>query len=95
MIGRMADETPALISQGVTLVTGFDLGWLFQVARSERFSASGSLGVKNTTTTDVYLQRFVEGIIEMERSSRATGWSSQRPRCAAPRGSTGHTSSVI
>jgi hypothetical protein len=64
VIGRMADETPALISQGVTLATGFDLGWLFRVTSSERFAASGSLGVKNTATTDVYLQRFIEGIID-------------------------------
>jgi hypothetical protein len=64
VVGRMADETPALISQGVTLYYGFDLGWLFRVASTERLSASGSLGVKNASTTDVYLQRFIEGIID-------------------------------
>jgi hypothetical protein len=62
--GRMATETPTLIKQGVTLYSGFDLGWLFRVAESEQFSMSGSLGVKNSSTTDVFLQRFIEGIIE-------------------------------
>lgn len=64
VIGRMADETPTLIAQGVTLVSGFELGWLFRAAESERFSASGSLGIKNSSTTDVYLQRFIDGIVE-------------------------------
>ena len=64
VVGRMANETPALISQGVTLYSGFDLGWLFRMHRSERFSLSGSLSVRNSAMTDVYLQRYIEGIIE-------------------------------
>jgi hypothetical protein len=64
VIGRMADETPTLLAQGVTLYSGFDLGWLFKMTESERYYLSGSLGLKNSSTTDVYLQRFVEGIIE-------------------------------
>jgi hypothetical protein len=64
VIGRMADKTPALISQGVTLLSAIDLGWLFRVHRSDRFLLSGSLGVRNSSTTDVYLQRFIDGIIE-------------------------------
>jgi hypothetical protein len=64
VVGRMADETPALISQGVTLLSAIDLGWLFRVHRSDRFLLSGSLGVRNSSTTDVYLQRFIDGIIE-------------------------------
>jgi hypothetical protein len=64
MAGRVADETPALVSQGVTLITGFELGWLMEISRSDRLAVSGSIGIKNTTTTDVYLQRFIEGIIE-------------------------------
>jgi len=64
VIGRMADKTPALISQGVTLLSAFDLGWLFRVHKSDRFLLSGSLGIRNSSATDVYLQRFIEGIIE-------------------------------
>jgi hypothetical protein len=60
----MANETPTLISQGVTLFSGFELGWLFNITRSEHFLLSGSLGIKKAATTDVYLQRFIEGIME-------------------------------
>jgi hypothetical protein len=64
VIGRMADETPVLIAQGITLYSGFDLGWLFRLSESQRYSLSGALGVKNTSTTDVYLQRFIDGILD-------------------------------
>jgi len=64
VIGRLADETPTLISQGVTLASGFQLGWLFTLAESEHLHLSGTLQVKKASTTDIYLQRFLEGIIE-------------------------------
>jgi len=63
VIGRIANATPALISQGVTLVSGFELGWLFGIERSDRFLLSVSVGVANSAMTDVYLQRFIDGII--------------------------------
>lgn len=62
--GRMADETSTLVTRGVTLFSGFELGWVFKAAESERAILSGSVGVKNSSITDVYLQRFLEGIIE-------------------------------
>ncbi len=64
MTGRMADETQTLVTRGVTLYSGFELGWVFKAAESERAILSGSLGVKNSSITDVYLQRYIEGIIE-------------------------------
>jgi hypothetical protein len=62
--GRLADETRPLLSQGVTLFAGFDLGWLFRVMESERTFLSGSLEIRNASLTDVYLKRFIEGIID-------------------------------
>jgi hypothetical protein len=67
VFGRMADETPALISQGVTLFSVFELGWLIRIKESEGLFLSGSLGIRNSSMTDVYLQRFIEGIIETGR----------------------------
>lgn len=64
VIGRMADETTALLAQGITLMSGFELGWLFRVSESERLLTSASLGIKNSSTTDVYIHRFVDGIVE-------------------------------
>jgi hypothetical protein len=64
VIGRMADGAQAIIAQGITLMSGFELGWRFRVAETERFSISGSAGVKNKGFTDVYLQRYIDGILE-------------------------------
>jgi len=70
-LGRMADETPALIAQGVTLVSGFEFTWLFRLAESDRLTLSGSLGLQNSSVTDVYLQRFIEGIIQEGEITKA------------------------
>jgi hypothetical protein len=64
IIGRLADETRPLLAQGVTLYTGFELGWLFRLAASERIFLSASLEVSNSSFTDINLKRFIEGIIE-------------------------------
>ncbi len=71
VIGRMANETPALISQGVTMFAVFELGWLIRIRESDGLFLSGSLGIRNSRITDVYLQRFVEGIIESGRITPA------------------------
>jgi hypothetical protein len=86
VIGRMADQTPALISQGVTLFSIFELGWLIRIEESDRFLLSGSLGVRNSSMTDVYLQRFIGGIIENGRITQANKLVQTTP---ALRGSAG------
>ncbi len=62
--GRMANATSTLIARGVTLFSGFEISWLFEMAKSDRLSVSGLVGVKNNSTTDVYLQRFIEGVVD-------------------------------
>ncbi len=62
--GRMSTETTTLIAQGVTVLYGFDLGWIFKLAETDRYFFSGSLGLRNISTTDVYVQRFIDGILE-------------------------------
>ncbi len=70
VIGRLADETRPLLAQGVTLYGEFELGWLFRVMQSERTFLSASLEIRNSSVTDVYLQRFIEGIIDSGGISR-------------------------
>lgn len=70
-VGRIANGTPALVAQGVTLYTSFELGWLVYLLESDRFFLSGSLTAKNSSVTDVYLQRFIDGIIEEGEVTRA------------------------
>jgi hypothetical protein len=63
VIGRLANETGALLTQGVTLLSGFELGWQFRCLQTERVYLSASLVVSNTEMTDVNLQRFIDGIL--------------------------------
>ncbi len=64
VVGRLANETRPLLAQGVTLYGAFELGWLFRVMQSERTAVSASLKLRNSSLTDVYMQRFIEGIID-------------------------------
>jgi len=70
VMGRLANETRPLLAQGVTLYGEFQLGWLFRVMQSERTIVSASLEIRNSSLTDVYLQRFIEGIIDSGGISR-------------------------
>jgi len=70
VIGRLTNETRPLLAQGVTLYGEFELGWLFRLMQSERTSLSASLAIRNSSLTDIYLKRFIEGIIDSGNVSR-------------------------
>lgn len=62
--GRLANSTIPLITQGVVLVSGFELGGLFTVYRSSDVQLSLSAGVLNAGVTDVDIRRFVNALID-------------------------------
>jgi len=64
VLGRLGTGTEALISQGITAVSGFDLGWLFKLHQTRNTQLSGSLGLSNTNSIIVNLLDFINGIIE-------------------------------
>lgn len=64
VIGRLADETGALLAQGVTLLSGFDFGWQFRCLQKERLYVSAFVGGSSSDLTDVDLQRFIAGVID-------------------------------
>jgi hypothetical protein len=68
VLGRLGNGTQALISQGITAVSGFDLGWLFKLHRTKNTQLSGSLSLSNSETTIVNLLDFINGIIEGDLS---------------------------
>lgn len=69
VLGRLGSGTEALISQGITAISGFDLGWLFKLHQTRKTQLSGSLGLTNTSSTIVNILDFVNGIIEGDFSS--------------------------
>ena len=64
VLTRLGNGTEALLSQGITAVSGFDLGWLFKLRQTEKTQLSGSLSLSNKNTTIVDLLDFINGIID-------------------------------
>ena len=61
--GRMGTGTSALLSTGVSAVTGFDLGWLIRLMETDRGYMSLSFDVKNNNFTLINISDFVDDII--------------------------------
>jgi hypothetical protein len=64
LAGRLGTETASLLSQGVTVTSGFRLGWMLKIMRSEDMALSGTVQVVNASYTAVDLAGFVEGIVD-------------------------------
>ncbi len=64
VLGRLGSNTQALLSQGVTAISGFDLGWLFKLHQTKNTQLSGSLSLSNTQSTIINLLDFINGIID-------------------------------
>ncbi len=64
MIARLGNEVSSLLSAGVTASTGFELGWLVKLVRTDRLMLSGSLEVSSNKTTILDLLGFVEDVLD-------------------------------
>ena len=62
--GRLADETIPLLSQGVVLITGYELGALFNVHQTEAVTVALSAGATSAGLTDVNVGRFISALID-------------------------------
>ena len=61
---RLGTETQSLLTQGVTVTTGFELGWLLRLWQTDNMLLSGTVQINNSSFTAVDLVGFVEGIID-------------------------------
>jgi hypothetical protein len=64
LAGRLGTETASLLSQGVTVTSGFRLGWLLRLMQSDDMTLSGTVQVTNASYTAVDLAGFVKGIVD-------------------------------
>jgi len=64
LAGRLGTETASLLSQGVTVTSGFRLGWMLKIMRSDDMALSGTVQVVNASYTAVDVAGFVEGIVD-------------------------------
>ncbi len=65
-LARLGTDAGGILAQGVTAITGYELGWLMKVYEGETFVLSGTAVLSNDGVTDVNLLRWVRGIVEGE-----------------------------
>jgi len=64
LAGRLGTETASLLSQGVTVISGYRLGWLLRIMQADDMALSGTVQVVNSAYTAVDLAGFVQGIVD-------------------------------
>jgi hypothetical protein len=64
LVGRLGTDVQALLSEGVSMTSGFEFGWLARLRETERTALSLDLGLSNRNFTGVNITQFVEDIID-------------------------------
>lgn len=59
---RLGTRLASLVTEGVTVASGYEFGWLVRLNESRRTSLCGSLGVSNQTITVVDIKQFAEDV---------------------------------
>ena len=62
--GRLGNDVGALVTEGVTVSTGFDIGWLFKVLERERIALGLTAQVSKNDFTGINLAEFLKGVVE-------------------------------
>ncbi len=62
--GRLGSDTFSLLSSGVTMSTGFELGWVIRLQERERTALALDLNLSDRSFTGVNLLQFVEDIVD-------------------------------
>ena len=62
--GRLGDDVGALIAEGVTLSTAFEIGWMFKFLETDRIAMSATAQVNKGSFTGMNLFSFIEGVID-------------------------------
>jgi hypothetical protein len=64
LTARLGTETKSLVTQGVTVANGFDLGWKLRCYQSDNMLLTTTLRVHKSSFTAVDLIGFIDGIVE-------------------------------
>lgn len=64
LLGRLGTEAGALITQGVNLATGYNMGWKFKLYQNKIMSLSADLKISKDNYTVADLADFIQNIID-------------------------------
>lgn len=62
--GRLGTDAGAILTQGVTVSTVFDIGWLFKFLETDRVAMSAIARVTKGSFTGINLAEFLRGVVE-------------------------------
>ena len=63
LTARLGSDVFSLLSQGVSTVSSFRIGWLIRIAEGEKYALSGTVGLNNSSGTFISIRRFVQDIL--------------------------------
>jgi len=63
LIGRLGSDYGTLLIEGVNYATTFDIGWMIQTYRNEKFVLSTTVGVTDGNYSLINLQNFIDDVI--------------------------------
>ena len=64
LVGRLGTDVGALFTEGATVLTSFDVGWLFRLLERDRVYLSGNFVVSSSGFTGLQVGDWVEGIVD-------------------------------
>jgi len=67
LVGRLGTDVGALLSEGATILSGFEIGWLLRIVETNRVALSGTVNLWNNSFTGVNVADWVAGIINAEQ----------------------------
>ena len=68
ILARIGNDTQALLSQGITAVTGFEFGWVFKLMKKDNTMLSLSFNIENGSATIINLLEYINKIIDDDYS---------------------------
>ncbi len=72
LTARVGTEFQSFISQGVSTVSSFRIGWLVRILETEKFMLSGDIQINNHSATFITVSEFVKDIIENDTITSIT-----------------------
>jgi len=64
LVGRLGTDVGALFEEGATVLTSFEVGWLFRLLERDRIYLSGDFSVNSSSFTGLGVGDWVEGILD-------------------------------
>jgi len=71
-LARAGTGVQSLLSEGLTMVTGFEFGWKVRLRETDQSALAMNIDLTNRSMTGVNISKFVEDIIEGQPASMVT-----------------------